>query len=125
MRKVMLVLAMLSMAGCATASAATIDAGELNLETPEITKEDIKAYRRTRFTQIVDKHIATMLEKNLPITECGGMYNEDEELGYFGCTFREALSDGGVMQAKFGTLYFWNDQTGGFSPASGTFTEIK
>jgi hypothetical protein len=104
---------------------ASIDAGEVNLETPEITKEDVQAYRRTKFTQIVDQNIAGIFEKKLPVTSCDGMYSDSEELGFFRCTFRENLADGGVMQATFGTLYFWSPEIGGFMKVPTTFTEIK
>lgn len=84
---------------------APIDGGEVNLETPEITKEDVQAYRKARFLQTADK----MQEQLTPNLKCHSLFNMEQEIALWEC---EDSNDG----RRYGALFVWQNENWAKTP---------
>lgn len=84
----------------------TVDAGEVNLETPEITKEDVWNYRKVRFHQMTEK-----MASKVPNFECHSLLNQSQELALWECKTPEGM---------YAALYVW--QNDDWTVAPGVFS---
>lgn len=75
---------------------ASIDAGEVNLDTPEITKTDVQAYRKARFLQNAES-----MASELPAMTCHALVNVEQEIAMFECETEN--------KKKFAALFVWQD----------------
>lgn len=72
-----------------------VDAGSVDLETPEITKEDVIQYRHARFAQSVGR-----MENHLPENfSCVTMFNDEQELAIWTCADNKGKN--------FAALFVW------------------
>jgi hypothetical protein len=86
---------------------ASVDAGEVYLDTPEITKEDVWQYRKTRFLQLSN----TMAE-NVPELKCRSLLNQEQETAFFECSSETR---------SFGALFVWHN--GEWEKAPGIYAD--
>lgn len=75
-----------------------VDAGSFDLETPEITKEDVLRYRHARFEQAVGR-MKNRLPENF---QCLTLFNDEQELAIWTCT------DG--KGKNFASLFVWQKE---------------
>jgi hypothetical protein len=85
-----------------------VDAGTTEIETPEITKEDVWAYRKVRFEQLAQK----MQHSAPPSFVCRILFNPELELALWECQ---------VPSGHLAALFVWQNED--WAKVPGTFAD--